>query len=190
MKAPLILFAVAAAFAGDVHADARADVFAAFEKAMARESYRTVVDTDAGGKRTTTTVDVELPASFHMKNPEMEVIVRPGATGMNQGGQWMKLPMDMSAMVKNMTVQAMKESAGLVQDVTEEGSETIGGCESTLYRYRTSGKVMGVQADADVQLAICGDSGLPVRAVTTDKGKNRTVVTYDYDAPIDIKAPN
>jgi hypothetical protein len=188
MKAPFVLFAVAALFAADARADARADVFAAFEKAMARQSYRTVATTDTGGRSITTTIDVQLPASFHMKNPDVEVIVLPGATWMNQGGQWMKLPMDMSAMVKNMTVQAMKESAGLVQDVTEEGSETIDGCDATLYRYRTAGKVMGIQADADVQLAIC--DGLPVRAITSDKGKNRTVVSYDYDAKVDIKAPN
>ena len=191
MKTRLTLLAVALAAvgAGPVHADARSEVLAAFEKAMQRASYRVVSNTTSGGREMRSTIDVQLPASFHMKNPDTEVIVLPGATWMNQGGQWMKLPMDMSSMLKGMTLKAMREGADALQDVRVLGNETIDGCEATNYAYRAEGKVMGVQTDADLQVAVCGDSGLPVRAVSDDGKGNRTVIEYDYEAEIDIRPP-
>ena len=191
MKTRLTLLAVAlaAAAAGPAHADARGEVLAAFEKAMQRASYRVVSNTTSGGREMRSTIDVQLPASFHMKNPDTEVIVLPGATWMNQGGQWMKLPMDMSSMLKGMTLKAMREGADSLQDVRVVGNETIDGCESTKYAYRSEGKVMGVQTDADLQVAVCKDSGLPVRAVSDDGKGNRSVIEYDYDAEIDIRPP-
>lgn len=188
---PLALAVACALCAGDARADARAEVLAAFEKAQAHKSYRVVSTTELEGKPVVTTIDVQLPASFHMKNPDTEMIVLPGATWMNQGGQWMRLPMDMSGMVKNMTLQAMREGADLVKSVEETGQETVEGCASSLYKYRTEGRVMGIDATADVQLAVCDSTGLPVRAISEDaKGRGRTVITYDYEAAVDIRPPN
>ena len=50
---------------------------------------------------------------------------------------------------------------------------------------------MGVAAAADVELSICSASGLPTRVVSIDsKSKSRSVIDYDFDAAIDIRAPN
>jgi hypothetical protein len=183
-----ILALGACALAFEAHADARADLLAAYEKAMAETSYRVVTTSQLKGKPVQTTIDVQLPASFHMKNPDVEMIVLPGATWMNQGGQWMKMPMDMSAMVKGMTLQAMKDGADLIKDVRATGTETIDGCESTTYAYRTEGKIMGVDANADVEVSICETTGLPVRAVSSD-GKTRTEIAYDYETKVEIRPP-
>jgi hypothetical protein len=172
-------------------ADARADVMAAFEAAMAKKSYRAVSVSEHKGKTFESQIQVELPGSFHIKSPESEVIVLPAGTWMNAGGQWMKLPMDMSKMIQGISLQAMKEGANLVQDVRELPDSTVEGCAASNYAYRTSGKVMGFNADADVELSVCDGSGLPIRIVSADpKGKSRTTITYDYEAPVEIRAPN
>ena len=183
-----ILALAACGLAFEAQADARADLLAAYEKAMAETSYRVVTTSQLKGKPVQTTIDVQLPASFHMRNPEVEMIVLPGATWMKQGGQWMKMPMDMSAMVKNMTLQAMKDGMNLIKDVRETGTTTIDGCESTTYAYRTEGKIMGVEANADLEVSICESTGLPVRAVSND-GNTRTEIAYDYETEVDIRPP-
>lgn len=183
-----ILVLAAGGIALDAHADARADLLAAYEKAMAETSYRVVTTTEVKGKPVQTTIDVQLPASFHMRNPDVEMIVLPGTTWMKQGGQWMKMPMDMSSMVKAMTLQAMKDGVNLIKDVREKGTETIDGCESTTYAYRTEGKIMGIEANADSEVSICETTGLPVRAVSDD-GKHRTEIAYDYETEVDIRPP-
>jgi hypothetical protein len=182
--------ALATMGAMQAHADAREDVHAAFEKAMAKSSYVANSVTDAGGRTVESRIEVQLPSSFHMKNADAEIIVVPGGSWMNQGGQWMKLPMDMSAMLKNATLAAMTEGAKLVKDVSETGTETVEGCEATNYAYKTEGRIMGVNVAAKVQLSVCNDSGLPVRVISEDlKGQGRTTVVYDYDAAVDIRAP-
>ena len=188
---PSLAMALALVVAGPVHADGRAEVMAAFDKAMTQKSYRAQSTTEVSGQPQTSTIEVQPPDRFHMRSPESEVIVLPAGSWMNQGGQWMKLPMDMSAMVKGMTLAAMKDSANIVQDVKPLGSASINGCESQTYSYHSSGKVMGMNVEAEVEVAICGDTGLPVRITSIDaKHKSRTVVDYDYSAAIDIQPPN
>jgi hypothetical protein len=180
-----------AALSSQALADARGEVMAAFEAAMAKKSYRAVSVSEHRGKSFESQIQVQLPGSFHIKSPESEVIVLPSGTWMNAGGQWMKLPMDMSKMIQGISLTAMKEGANLVQDVRELPDAEVAGCASSQYAYRTSGEVMGIKADADVEIAICDDTGLPVRIISTDiKGKSRTTITYDYEAPVDIRAPN
>jgi outer membrane lipoprotein-sorting protein len=175
--------------ATQAHADARAEVLAAFEAAMAKKSYRAVAVSEVGGKRTESVIQMQMPSSFHLKTEGSEVIVLPGGTWMNAGGQWMKLPMDMSKMIEGISLEAMKEGANLVKDVRELGSETIDGCDATNYAYRTDGRVMGFDASADVELAVC--DGLPLRVTSVDaKGKSRTTISYDYETPVVIRAPN
>jgi hypothetical protein len=77
------------------------------------------------------------------------------------------------------------------RDVREIGTASVNGCDATTYAYRAEAKVMGVAAAADVELSICSASGLPTRVVSIDsKSKSRSVIDYDFDAAIDIRAPN
>jgi Ni/Co efflux regulator RcnB len=116
------LMAVLLVAAGTVQADAREEVMQAYEKAMAEESYRVQSRSEHRGRTQQSTIDIQPPDRFHMRSPESEVIVLPGGTWMNQGGQWMKLPMDMSSMIKGLTLSAMRDGANSVQDVREIGS--------------------------------------------------------------------
>jgi hypothetical protein len=193
MKSITILaVALAASIAtSPAHADPRGDVMAAFEQAMAQKSYRATSTSQVRGQAMTSTIQAQPPDRFHMSSPESEVIVVPGGSWMKQGDQWMKLPMDMSAMIKGMTLAAMKDSANLVQDVKELDSADVNGCDSKTYAYHSSGEMMGVSVEAEVEVAICGETGLPVRITSVDtKQKTRTVVDYDYAAAVNIQAPN
>lgn len=171
-------------------ADPRAEVIAAFDAALAKQAYHVTTVTQVRGKDYESRVAVQLPGSFHMTSPDSETIVLPRGSWMKMNGEWMKLPMDMSKMVQNLTFEAMKNGEKYVQDVEATGSETVEGCAARNYRYRTEGKVMGFKADSTVDLSVCEDTGLPVRLISTDaKGKSRTELRYDFSTPVEIRAP-
>ena len=114
---PVIVALGLAGLSSQALADARGDVLAAFEAAMAKQAYRAVSVSEHKGKPFESEIQVQLPGSFHIKSAESEVIVLPSGTWMNAGGQWMKLPMDMSKMIQGISLQAMQDGAKLVQDV-------------------------------------------------------------------------
>lgn len=180
----------ASLFASAAHADARDEVIAAFDTALAKRAYHVTMVTQVRGKPYETRTAVQLPGSFHMRNPDSETIVLPGGSWMRTGNEWMRLPMDMSRLVQNVTFEAMKDGERYVQDVQATGEETIDGCVSKGYRYVADGKFMGFKARSTVELSVCGDTGLPIRLISTDaKGRNRTELRYDFVTPVDIRAP-
>ena len=171
-------------------ADPRDDVIAAFNAALAKQAYHVTTITQVRGKDYESHAAVQLPGSFHMTTPDSETIVMPRGSWMKMDGNWMKLPMDMSRMVENLTFEAMKNGEQYVQEVEATGSETIDGCAAQNYRYRTRGKVMGFKADSTVDLSVCQDTGLPIRLISTDaKGKSRSELRYDFNTPVEIHAP-
>lgn len=171
-------------------ADPRAEVVAAFEAALAKQAFHVTTVTQVRGKDYESRAAVQLPGTFHMTSPDSETIVMPEGSWMKMNGEWMKLPMDMSKMVQNLTFEAMRNAEQYVQDVEARGSETVAGCDAKNYRYRTRGKVMGFKADSIVDLSVCEDTGLPVRVISTDaKGKSRTELRYDFATPVTIRAP-
>ena len=185
--ASLLLFAL---FPPLAHADPRADVISAFDAALEKSAYHVTTLTQVRGKPYETRAAVQLPGSFHMTSPDQETIVLPRGSWMKMDGNWMKLPMDMSKMVQNLTFEAMKNGEKYVQDVQVTGAETIDGCASQNYAYKTEGSVMGFKAKSNVVLSVCGDTGLPIRLVSTDpKGKSRTELRYDFVTPVEIHAP-
>ena len=184
----VLLFASLAAT--QAHADPRDEVIAAFNAALAKETYHVTTITQVRGKDYESHAAVQLPGSFHMTTPDSETIVMPRGSWMKMDGNWMKLPMDMSKMVQNLTFEAMKNGEQYVQDVEATGSETVDGCAAKNYRYRTEGKVMGFKANSLVDLSVCQDTGLPVRLISTDaKGKSRSELRYDFVTPVEIHAP-
>ncbi|MEZ5545967.1 MAG: hypothetical protein R3F10_12395 [Lysobacteraceae bacterium] len=174
--------------ASQAHADAKSDVIAAYEKAYAKGRYTATMTGESRGKAQRTTVRVQFPGSFHIITDASEIIVLPGGTYMKAGAQWMQVPVDMSKMVENVSMNAYKEGANAVQDVREIGSRNVGGCNATLYAYRVDGKTMGLRNEADVELAVCNSSGLPVQVVSADK-KNRSSVDFDFETSFEIKRP-
>lgn len=185
------VFASTLLAAGVAHAEPRDDIVAAFRKAMDDGSYRMVMNVPTPQGPMETTMDVELPDRFHMKHAQGEFIVLPEGTWMNAAGNWMKAPMDMSQMTESFSQQAMEDGIAAIQNVRVIGEETIDGCDATRYAYDARGEILGNSTDSEVEVAICNDSGLPVAMSTTERGSGQSVsIRYDFDAEIDIRAPN
>lgn len=185
--------ALACAMLAPTHAraDARDEVIAAFDTAMAQKTYHVTMTSQVRGKPYETRTAVELPATFHMTTPDSETVITPRGSWMRTGGdEWMRMPMDMSGMVKNISFEAMKGGPDMLRDVQATGDSSDAGCDANDYSYRTQGKVMGFKANSTVQLSVCKDTGLPAKLVTTDaKGKNSTTLRYDFTTPVEIRAP-
>ena len=176
------------AFSASALADARQDVIDSFTKAFSRGEYTAQIATQVRGKDYTTTMRVEWPSKFHMKNPDTEMIILPQGTWMNAGGQWMQMPMNMSQMIASYSKDAMEKGIQGLGEVSEVGEETVEGCASKLYRYTASGEFMGVKSKSDSEVAICQDNGYPVRVRSRD-GKDAVTIVYDFATDVDIQPP-
>jgi hypothetical protein len=167
-------------------------VIAAWEKAMAKGSYRMHIHSEVRGKPYTTQMDIEFPSSFHMRTPDSEMVMLPEGTWIQAGGQWMRSPVNMSRQVEGYTAEALEEGKRSLGSVERIGEDTVEGCLATRYRYSQSGRFMGFKNDADVEIAVCNDSGLPreVRSVSGSKRRPETTrIVYDFEADIRIRAP-
>ena len=173
---------------GAALADDRATVIEAFTKAMAKGQYTAQMVSQVKGRPYTTELQVVFPDSYRMKSPDAEFIILPKGTWMNAGGQWMKVPMNMSKMIAGHSKQAMEKGVDSLTDVRRAGTEDINGCTSDIYHYRASGEYMGLKNSSEVQAAICRDSGLPVRLVS--EGRESVTIHYDFESPVTIRAPN
>jgi hypothetical protein len=188
-RRPLFALALLLSAAAPALADDRADLVAAFGKGFAKGSFRAEMQVMVDGKPMTTRTDVQWPDRYHMRTSDMEVIILPQGTWMNPGGsgQWMPVPMDMSAMIKGFSKQGLDDNLAALTDVRKVGSAEVAGCASSLYRYRTAGEFLGVARDAEAEVAVCDRTGLPVRVVTGDQ--DPVTVLYDFEAAIDIQPP-
>lgn len=171
-------------------ADPQQELVDAFGKAMAKGAFRAVVHAE-NSQAPAVEMRVMLPDRFHMKTAETEMIILPQGTWMLANGEWMQFPMNVSKMIEGYSKGSIEQGMAALRDVRVVGNETIDGCDSTVYAYRTSGKFMGVESNSSAEAAVCGDTGLPVRVTTRDKqGKVEGTVLYDFDSEIEIRAPN
>lgn len=189
LVAPALVFGLLGS--ANVHADARAEVTSAFQKAMGDSAYRMHIDIENKRGPISSQIDVQLPDRFHMRSQEAEFIMIPGGTWINAGGRWMKMPVDMSKQMQGYRLDDVGEAVAKIESVEKIGSEVVDGCESTLYRYATTSSFAGRRSDDEVELAVCDVTGLPARLRSTPKRKgDAVVIRYDFDAAIDIRAPN
>jgi len=173
-------------------ADVKTDLLAAHEAMVEAGKFRT--------KGTSTTKDgtqelwseVQWPDRFHARNAGGEFIMIPGKSYMKQGGRWMAVPMDMSAMVKNLTPDAIRQSYANITNEKDHGESTLDGATVHVYEYDTSATIMGIKADSHVKVWIDTDTGRVVKQEVEGSAagmKSKTVQTYDYDPSIEVKAP-
>lgn len=170
-------------------ADAREDLVAAFHKAMSKGHYTAQVLTEAKGRPYQSRVAVIFPDRFHLRTPDSEMVILPEGTWMQAGGQWMKVPMDMSRMIRSYSKEAMENGMAGIREVRVEGSEEVEGCLADLYHYEASGEFMGVKSASRLVAAVCRDSGLPVRLVSTGERGEKVTILYDFDSEVTIRPP-
>jgi hypothetical protein len=172
-------------------ADARDDVVAAWQKTLDHGSYRMRMEVESRGRTTIQELDVQLPASFHMRSPDSEMIMLPQGTWMRVDGNWMQMPMNMSRMVDAYSSDAIEEGKRGLVEVERIGEGMVEGCDAISYRYTTRGKFMGITSDSTTEMAVCKDSGLPRKLTSTSgkRGQDTVRIVYDFDTAIDIRPP-
>ncbi len=187
----LCCFAALGLGAETARADAREEVIAAWSNAMAKGSYRMQMSTESRGRTQTQEIDVQLPASFHMRSPETEMVMLPQGTWMRVNGSWMRMPVNVSQMAEAYSADAIEQGKQGLQQVERVGEGMVEGCDAVTYRYTSSGKFMGIRNDSTTEMAVCKDSGLPRLLTSTSGGRRADTVriVYDFEAAIDIRPP-
>ena len=180
------------AFASFAAADVKSDLLASHEAMVKAAKFRMVgtVETDKGNDPLWS--EVHWPDRFHTKNQGGEYILVPGKTWMKQGGQWMALPMDMSAMVKSLSPDAVRQTFDNMTNGKELGESEIAGRKVKGYEYDTFATIMGIRAESHVKVWVDPETKLVVRQETANKAAGQTskvVQDYEYDASISVDPP-
>lgn len=186
------LFLLATLVAGPAFADAKSDILASHKAMMEVGKFRIEGTTESRSGNVTTWAEIQWPDRYHIRNQGMEVIVLPGRTYMKQGAQWQPFPMDMSAMIKAMSPQAMKQGLDSMSNIRELGEQTIDGKVAKGYEYDSTVTMMGVTAKSHVRMWIDASTNLPLRQEIDGEAagmKSKTVQTYTFDPAISIDAP-
>jgi hypothetical protein len=194
MLMALLLFACAP-FAS---ADEVLEVLRRSHAAMIEQgAFVTEMTADSGGREVQTRVEVVWPDRYHMTSTgggaDMEVIILPGQTWMKQGGQWMKLPIDMGQMIQAFQPDAMKQSLDNLANAEELPGEEVDGKPARVFRYDTQATVMGVRSKSTVKAWLDADTLLPLMQEIDGEAmgmRSRTTQRYSYPDGLTIEAPN
>lgn len=180
------------------HADTNAEVRAAIEKShaamVAKGAFRVDSTTKMRGGDQQSVIEAVWPDRFRIRSLTQgtEFIVVPGGTWMKSGGSWMRMPMDMSAMTKAFSEQAMREGLQSIANAEVLGTEEVGGRKARVYAYDQSGTIMGIRSESRVKAWIDDATDLVLRMEVDGKAmgqSSRTINDYDWDAKISIEAP-
>jgi hypothetical protein len=163
---------------------------------MEKGRFRMTGTTVGDGQTTKMERAVVWPDRYHMKmdagDSVTEIIVIPGETWMKQGDSWMKLPMDMGAMIKSLTPEAMRKAFDGMSNIRELGSESIDGRDAVGYAYDSKVEMMGITSTSSVRLWIDEDTGLPIRQEIDGEAmgtRSKTVHDYVFDPAVEVRAP-
>ena len=187
-----LLFLAAALASTPVFADAKADILASHKAMMKAGTFRIVGTTESSQGKAETWAEIQWPDRYHIRGNGTEVIVLPGKTYMKQGDKWTALPMDMSAMIKSMSPEAMKQGFDSMTNVKELGEQSIDGKTAIGYEYDSSVTMMGITAKSHVRMWVDTATDLPLRQEIDGEAmgvKSKSVQTYTFDPSIDIEAP-
>lgn len=180
------------AFAPFAAADVKADLLASHEAMMKAGKFRMTGYTETKGKRDELWTEVHWPDRYHARNAGGEFILLPGKTYMKQGGQWMAMPMDMSAMASSFAPEAMHQMFDNMTNAKDLGETTLEGRTVRAYEYDTFVTMMGFKAQSHVKVYIDPETNLVVRQESdTEAGRQQSKVVqeYEYDPSISIDAP-
>lgn len=192
----LLAFAVSPA----LRADDTAVVKAALERSYAAMAdagpFRVTSEVEGDAGSTASTIDVDWPDRFHIRNAAgsgMEVIAVPSGAYMRQGEQWMRLPVDMQVLTRIWSEQGMRDALASISDGRLLGEAAIGGRNARVYGYTGSLTVMGISSESTSKVWIDAENDLPLRIEVDGQAMGQRSVTlniYDWNAEIDIRAPN
>ena len=170
------------------------EVMAAARAQLTQKGYRSRILSEASGTKTEMSVEFVAPDRYHIVSPATEMIVIADKTYMNQAGTWTKIPMDMSAMLKQFQDPAfVMESTGFkMSNAAYKGVEDVDGVAADLYEYDSTFTIQGMTDTSHTQLWISKGTGLPLKSVNTSElagVKSVATSLYEYPADLKIEAP-
>ena len=178
------------AFTGPAHADASADVRAAYSKFIAASSFRAVItDMDSGKK--ITQLEFAAPDRYAMTlDGGMRQVIIGRTMHMNVGGQTMKVPLPAAADPGQYRNQKAIDELAAGVAVTQRPDSNVAGEPARVYHFVSQADGKPVESLTFVSKA----SGMPIQVQTTgSQGKNtfRVQIRYsDFSNPaIVINAP-
>lgn len=171
-------------------ADARDDVFKAYQKLMAS---RFAVDINTVGDKTTMKSHGEYDTvdRIHFRNDRMEMIVLPEGTWMKTGADWIQPPMDMSGMVKQFVPKSIDDLRAMTKNAADQGTTTWNGQSVHAYTYDVDTTVMGIHVTSTNKIFL-NATGQIVHAESDGEAmgrKSHTTQDIRYDDSIRVSRP-
>jgi hypothetical protein len=171
-------------------ADARDDVFKAYQKLMASRFAVDITTTgDSGAIKSHGEYDTV--ERIHFRNDRMEMIVVPEGTWMKTGKDWMQPPMDMSGMVKQFIPKSIDDLRAMTKNAADQGATTWNGQSVHAYSYDVDTTVMGIHVTSTNKIFL-NSSGQIVHAESDGQAmgkKSHTVQDIRYDDSIRVNPP-
>ncbi len=171
-------------------ADARDDVFKAYQKLMASRFAVDITTTgDSGAMKSHGEYDTV--ERIHFKNDKMEMIVLPEGTWMKTGKDWMQPPMDMSGMVKQFIPKSIDDLRAVTKNVVDQGATTRNGQSVHAYSYDVDTTMMGIHVTSTNKIFV-NASGQILFAESDGEAmghKSHTTQDIHYDDSIRVNAP-
>lgn len=173
-------------------ADCKSDFAALIDKGLAAKSYEMTMTGSSAGQQMNITARVTLPDRFHVKMPDMEVIMIPQGIWMIEGGKWMQLPTEMTEMMKPMLDQVTRspqEKLDKVENLECLGPKIVDGVTFDSYSFISSDEFAGIRSQVKVTAFADPSTGL-ISRMEIDGGPQGIVVqTIRHDDTIEIKPP-
>lgn len=190
----LLLAAISPLARADTDAEVRAAVARSLDAMVEKGAFRVESTTEAKGGTQRSVVEVVWPDRFRIRSLTQgtEFVSLPGATWMKQGGAWMRMPIDVGAMTKVFTEQAMRDGLATIENAEVLGSEDVAGRSARVYAYDQTATVMGIRSETRVKAWIDAASDLVLRTEIDGEAlgqRSRTINVYDWDAPVTIEPP-
>lgn len=180
---------------GPVHAadDASSALFDAYAKMINSRCVAETVSTDAKGRENRSRVEFDTINRIRVNTDQASFIVLPEGTWMRTGGgEWMKPPIDMSAMFKRLVPSTLEEIRAGTRNIRDEGMQTVDGESLRAVSYDVDTQVMGISVSSHNTVFI-DTSGRIVRSVSDGEAmghKTHSVQKIRYDDSIRITAPD
>jgi hypothetical protein len=175
------------------HADARADLHAAYAKMLSSRFATTTVATGEDGKAMHSSAEFETSERIRVTTDTGGFIILPEGTWVRSGadGAWSKPPMDLGGMIKQMLPQSLDDIRDSAKNVRDDGVRQVDGAPLRAIRYDLDTKVMGIAVSAQT-VAYLDAGGRLVRSESDGVAmgrKTRSVQTIRYDDGIRVTPP-
>ena len=171
-------------------ADAREDVFKAYQKMMGSR-FAVDITTVSGGDTMKSHGDYDTVERIHFRNDKMEMIVMPEGTWMRTGSDWTRPPIDMGGMVKQFIPKSIEDMRAGTKSATDDGMTTFNGAPVHAYTYEVDTTMMGIHVTSKNKIFVDA-SGQIVHAESDGEAmgrKSHTTQDIRYDDSIRVAAP-